>query len=1234
MENIRIINFIAIVLGGMLFSTPLFSFAYEPETTHKALTQEMVKFFNHYTSNQISDEERENIMQGSVDEDGGLRALNHFYDPVHARGLMLGGNEFLAAKYWAQDTLAQASSDPVFKQRMYGSILDFFSSPSDFSWDRAVYEYTWGDKKKGLQALGHILHLIEDMAVPDHTRNDAHPPYADTVLHQSSPYEHWADQWNVSNVAIAEALLKEKKVPYYCNHLSSCFDSMALYSNNNFFSKDTILKNYDKPLLDRSNSVLEKLSDNEWYEFALHKDEFGNTYKLLLLGKRTVGSLTEELSIKDTDSLVISDYWSHLSKEAVLYGAGVMKLFFDEVEKEKQSKVLYEKNKSWFTKQWENVTDNLFGFASVFYGSSVTLDDLNDDGAALVLNPVFQNILQASSALPNETPIVIPQQVFDENIVSAATETASTVPIIIQEATSTEASSTAAIIPRVDYGGVVPPAPNTDLADATPQDTTPSDNTSPDISFFIPQCAQSLSPTSSPGCLLLDGELNLQWSSSASDLASYSISCTSDGNACSGFPLATTSTGVIFAGNDDTSYIFSVFAVDYAGNQSSTTSQTVEIRSRPIVINEIAWAGTSAAHSEDEWIELYNRSSQAVDISSFRLKSETDNKPNINLSGTIPSGGYYLIERTDDDTISDITASATESFGNGSGAGLLNTGEVLVLEYQNTILDQTPAVSACGGWCGGSATSYTTIERTDPDADGTLAVSWGRNNLIMMNGRNADNFAVLGTPGKRNSLNYLISQNGTVSADTVLTETKSPYLITRDITVASGKILRIDPGVIIKFTGQYSLFVDGELKILGVSENPVVLTSFKDDAYGGDLNADATSTAPARQNWNSVELRAGSSETSGIDYAVFRYGGKYSAGKSLLTVDSVSPTIQNSVFEESYTYGLWLKNSTSTVRNNTMKNVSGATLATPFGIYIQGGAPVISGNAIFSNAAGIGIDNSAEPTIENNSLTDNSLFAVSMANSSPVFSGNTVSNNSVNGVLMSGTFYRNVAFSNNLPYVVPANGTVAISPDATLTINAGAIVKFQNSSSVMEINGILNINGSFGNEAIFTSYYDDAHGGDTGNDGSAAVPSAGDWKGITIQSGSGTSTISYAKFLYGGKYFSLNPRAALKIDSTNAVISNSTFQYYNHRGLWLATSASSTISTSLFSGCLGEANCPIRPDSSGLYIESSTPLLENLTFRNNNLAIEGVSGSTVTVEGTIDIDSSNVATTSPSNLLP
>ncbi len=73
-----------------------------------------------------------------------------------------------------------------------------------------------------------------------------------------------------------------------------------------------------------------------------------------------------------------------------------------------------------------------------------------------------------------------------------------------------------------------------------------------------------------------------------------------------------------------------------------------------IVINEIAWMGTEAS-TYDEWTELHNPSDSYVDLEGWILVSQ-DDSPNIPLSGIIPANGYFLLERTDDTTVSDITA--------------------------------------------------------------------------------------------------------------------------------------------------------------------------------------------------------------------------------------------------------------------------------------------------------------------------------------------------------------------------------------------------------------------------------------------------------------------------------------------------------------------------------------------------------------------------------------------------
>ena len=92
-----------------------------------------------------------------------------------------------------------------------------------------------------------------------------------------------------------------------------------------------------------------------------------------------------------------------------------------------------------------------------------------------------------------------------------------------------------------------------------------------------------------------------------------------------------------------------------------------------VVINEVAWMGTTNAW-QDEWIELYSDTSQVLD---GWVLVTADGDTNIKLKNSISAGSYYLIERTNDDTVPGIKADVVTSFGSG---GLENGGEILILK--------------------------------------------------------------------------------------------------------------------------------------------------------------------------------------------------------------------------------------------------------------------------------------------------------------------------------------------------------------------------------------------------------------------------------------------------------------------------------------------------------------------------------------------------------------------------
>lgn len=134
---------------------------------------------------------------------------------------------------------------------------------------------------------------------------------------------------------------------------------------------------------------------------------------------------------------------------------------------------------------------------------------------------------------------------------------------------------------------------------------------------------------------------------------------------------------------------------------------------RPL-IHEVAWMGTST-DPNDEWIELKNTARGAISLTGWTLVSD-DGAPSLALTGSLPAGGYALLERTNDDSVPGIAA--TSIF---TGA-LSNTGERLVLrDPLGRIID---AAGSALGWPAGDNVARASMERVSYAAEGTEPAAW------------------------------------------------------------------------------------------------------------------------------------------------------------------------------------------------------------------------------------------------------------------------------------------------------------------------------------------------------------------------------------------------------------------------------------------------------------------------------------------------------------------------------
>lgn len=130
-----------------------------------------------------------------------------------------------------------------------------------------------------------------------------------------------------------------------------------------------------------------------------------------------------------------------------------------------------------------------------------------------------------------------------------------------------------------------------------------------------------------------------------------------------------------------------------------------------VKINEVAWMGTKTS-TYHEWIELKNEGEEKVDLAGWTLAAG-DRTPEINLAGKIAPRGFFLLERTDEETCPEVTADQIYK-GN-----LKNEGELLLLKNEKgEVVDK---VEAEEGWPAGDNLTKQTMERKEERWQTSLA---------------------------------------------------------------------------------------------------------------------------------------------------------------------------------------------------------------------------------------------------------------------------------------------------------------------------------------------------------------------------------------------------------------------------------------------------------------------------------------------------------------------------------
>ncbi|MBI2640012.1 MAG: right-handed parallel beta-helix repeat-containing protein [Candidatus Sungbacteria bacterium] len=1288
---------IIIAIGGIVLAIfSLSAFAYSPHYTHPDLTEEMVEFYNSAAAGKKIDARFLTLMrQGAIDEDTNPRWINHFYDPQSGEGWTgehLGPHDKELVQEASQRLIANfvPLPAPVWAEDQDSQNL-FISYGWNHTWQKAIYDYVNGDEEKAFESLGYVLHLIEDMSVPDHTRNDSHPHVAGDP---GSPYEEWVKDFTNSNrLDTAEKLLKEKAQAPEFFSLREAFDYTARYSNENFFSEETITdKKYSKPIIYRVESKITPVGE---VKYIFGKDESEVEY-LLAFAKKSSDEIIYTLIGTDQEVLLM-EYFFRLSRRSVLAGAGVIDLFFREAEKAKQNPELLEpppsppnslgtigtyfstrvfspygaisslfqpltaaaaKINEFKTNSVKNFKETIFGTAGLLYGSSVTLEDLEGTEAADSPKEAEAQQSKESAAVDSQVDGVEENLLENEpkndsvsageaNLVDAGLENST--PVLLPPTPDSAIKSGGLPSGGGSSGGVpagagaAPALEESSLEE--PESGLDPDTTPPDVVFPISECSYSISTDT---CLLVNPTLNLLWSSTATDTDHFEITCEAAGVSCAGFSFSpTTATATRFTLTAErTSYAFKAKAVDAAGNKSGESTKTVEFVSRPVAINEIAWMGTgsSATANKDEWIELYNTTNYAIQFSgwplSFFAPGTTTASHTIQLAGAIPAKGFYLIERTDDNVVADIAADIASSFGS---SGLLNSGLIIKLQRGSAEVDRTPEL-CFNAWCAGSAITYSSMERIDPLAAGDIQSNWGTHHDLGANikaGINVESAAINGTPKARNSRNYLIaSPSCSLSENKTLKKENSPFIIpaSSSCNIPAGITLTIEPGVVIKMGADAEFIVAGKISAAGTTADKIIFTSIHDDGYGGDTNLNGTSTTPAAGDWRRIKI-ANTSEASAFNHVFIRYGGLVGAGNpiedtAMLAFVSAPVDIKNSVVENSYTDGAYLLNSSGTVSGTVFRSNCSASIGYCFGgLQASGGGVTVSGNTFEINKNGFSV--SGNHTVSGNTFTGNTGDAIKFAGGTPVFSGNSVSGNGVNGIQVNagGASY---TYEKDLPYVMTNSNITLVEAGNTVTVRPGAVFKSKGQFTV-NINGLLKIEGSVSSPVVFSSIYDDAYGGDTNNDGIcgaegsvATCPTAGDWGTILFSSGAASSTLDNLIVRYGASYCN-GPCAAIQTNNAAINISNATIEKNKYGGIRLENSATTTISSSVVREHISS---PGVTPAVGLALFGSNAVIDGVTFSQNTLGVSADGSSVLTVGSGGVVFDGNTTDDSPSDLVP
>jgi len=160
-----------------------------------------------------------------------------------------------------------------------------------------------------------------------------------------------------------------------------------------------------------------------------------------------------------------------------------------------------------------------------------------------------------------------------------------------------------------------------------------------------------------------------------------------------------------------------------------------------------------------------------------------------------------------------------------------------------------------------------------------------RNGPVRIYSSEIDLGSLTGNTGSGNGYDTIFLSGTLVAGEQVWPTTGLPIVVGADfgpdvcglnwgsgsLMVLEGTTLTVPAGVIVKFSPNSELYVEGSLLAQGTETSPVVFTSWRDDTAGGDTNTDGTTTSPAPGDWWGI--RVWLQGEAALDGSEIRYAG-------------------------------------------------------------------------------------------------------------------------------------------------------------------------------------------------------------------------------------------------------------------------------------------------------------------------------------------------------------------------